>query len=272
MRKTAVRIFIRGFVISLFIVAMLLSIGILSYKLTMNRWQAPKESKATKAKESPTQSITKGTTDDISKNLIYCYDEDSKQVTKLVLEIFNCKNQEITYITIPMRTQLKLSNSLYQKLISVQPAMPQMLQLSVISDYLDYDSVFDYGVLLVEELLDIQISYYTVLPKEIYDEIFISKTDKSNEAQLPIEYFKKEYIKLLRELKTEEDISNYIEELYPKLKSNLSLKDKKKYVESYVLTSVDHISFELVPGENTNSAYFVNPSFTAQRFSEIFKR
>ena len=193
--------------------------------------------------------------DDISKNLIFCFNDETNKIDKIVLEIFHCKNKQLTYITIPMRTQLTMSDDLYRKMVLVQPDIPQVMQLSAISGYLDSNTVFDYGVLIIQELLGIDISYYTVIPKTIYDTIFTSKelTDT-----LPVETFSDEYMEFLKTIDTTEKLSTYIEELYPTLHSNLSLIDKMNYLESYAETSLSKISFQLIQGNDTNSSYIIN--------------
>ena len=283
MKRTALRMFIRGFIQSFFIVAILLGVGILGYKLTVSSWEAQDEDQATYQEETVQESMTKARVDDISKNLIFCYQENSNEITRLVLEIYHCANRELTYLTIPMRTQLVLSDELYRKLVLVNPAMPQVLLLSAVSSYLDADTIFDYSVFIVEELLDLKISYYTAIPEEVYEEMFDSKsvrqtkskageiTIKGNEDQLPVEYFQEDYIKRIRKLNTAEDISNYIEEIYPELRSNLTVTDKMKYLESYEKTKLQDITFELIQGEDTNRAFFVDLARTAKRYNEITK-
>lgn len=282
MKRSFGRMFIKGFIQSFFIVAILLSTGVLGYKLTMNLWKAPEEEAIVAYQdETVPETVTEAQVDDISKNLIYCYNEETKEITKVVLEIFHCDKNQLTYITIPMRTQLSMSETLYRKMVLVNPAIPQMMQLTTMTNYLDEDVVFDYGVLIIQDLLGTEISYYTVIPQTTYDSMFKSKvinTSKKGETAgntasedqiLPVEAFRDDYIKFLKTLKTEDDIRNYIEEIYPKLKSNLTITDKMKYLESYSATPISSVSFELVKGKDTNSAFILEPELVTQRILEL---
>jgi len=282
LKRSAGKIFIKGMLLSFIIVAILLSAGILGYRLTMHFFKAPEE-KAIVAYQDETvpETVTEASVDDISRNLIFCYDEKTSEITKIVLEIFHCGKKKITYITIPMRTQLTMSDSLYRKMLLVNPEIPQMMQLSVMTNYMDSDTVFDYGTLMLEDLLGIKISYYTVIPKSIYDTMFVSKKIKSSgagasaapaaEQNLPVEAFSKDYIKFVKTLKTEDDINNYIEDIYPKLITNLPLEEKQKYLESYSMTPLSNISFELMKGNDENSGYYVDPVLAASRLNELMK-
>lgn len=269
MKRSAGRMFIKGLIQSFFIVAILLGTGILGYKLTMLLWQDPEEEAVVAYQE---DTVAEGSMqlsmEQVVKNLIYCYDEETKQVTKVMLEIFQSEAKQLTYITIPMRTELNISDTLYRDLISIQPAMPQVLQLSAITSYLDSETVFDYGELIMEDLLGITINYYTVIPQAIYDTIFESK---NIEQQLPVECFSKKYIKFLKTIKTEEEIEKYITELYQSLKSSLPLEDKLNYLNSYSLTPLSSISFELIKGNDTNSAFVIDKVNAMQRLEELTK-
>lgn len=282
MKRSVGKMFVKGFIQSFFIVAILFGAGILGYKLTMSSWQVPeKEAVVAYQDETVPDNLTQPIIDKVSTNLIYCYNEKTKEIEKIVLEIFQSDTKQLTYITIPMRTQLNISDSFYRKMISVQPAMPQVLQLSAMTSYLDTDTVFDYGKLMVEDLLGTTIDYTTVIPKDTYDTIFISKNivtsidnDKGTvtqapKQQLPVESFSKKYIKLIKTIHTEEDLKQYISDLYPTMKSTMPLEEKLDYLESYILTPLNNISFELIKGEETNSAFIVDKVYAAQQLAEL---
>jgi hypothetical protein len=181
-RKTVKNIFIRGFLQSFFIVAILLTAGILGYQTTMKLWMIEPEQKVETEKPEPTAApITIPSIDEVSRNLIFCYDYDNKTINKLVLEIFHCEKKELTYITIPMSTQFTMTDTLYKKLIAVEPSIPQIIRLSAVRRYLEESVVFDYGVLLIEDMLKLGISYYTVLPIELYQTIFDERSMKTGE-------------------------------------------------------------------------------------------
>jgi hypothetical protein len=207
----------------------------------------------------------------VSKNLICCYEEETQEITKLVLEVFDSDTNKFTYVTIPVRTQLTLSNTLYQKLILDDPEIPQILKLSTITKYLSGNKAYADEVLIVEELLKTDINYYTVIPKETYDTIFKEKQVQQSDQydSVPMEVFTSDYKKFLKTLDTQEKLSAYIEELYPQLKSDLSLTDKLSLAENYSQAVLGEVAFELLPGKNLNNAYEMNADLTSQLFEEL---
>ncbi|MDF2944200.1 MAG: putative rane protein [Herbinix sp.] len=296
-KHNAINLFIKGFLQSFFIVGILLVIGVVSYKATMHFWKGSDQEAVVAYKEQPApEPITVASIDDVSKNLIYCYDEDTYEISKIILEIFNCEKKQLTYITIPIRTQFTMSDSLYRKLVLVHPAIPQMIKLSTITNYLDKDTEFDYGVLMIEDLLGIDISYYTAIPQATFDTIFTEQdilpessgqidtsvtemndetnmsTDQTTEQPVPLETFTEEYIALISTLKTAEEVSTYIEEIYPSLQSNLSVKDKMNYLESYCNTPSENISFERIKGVDLNNSFEINQELALQQLTELMEK
>ena len=281
LKRSAGRLFLRGFILSIFIVIVLLSAGILGYRLTLQWWQ-PEQQESEFAFQGETLPNTENEVDpeEPTTNLIFCYDNETRKITRTVLEILNNKEECITYITIPMRTEIKLSDVLYRKMTLANPDMPQFLQLTAISSYFNMDNVFENGVVIIEELLNSKINYYTAIPQEKYEKMFYSKNQKTEknkeqseyvDQQQKIESFNAAYIKELNKMKTEEDIRIYLEEIYPSFTSNLSLSDKLKYIESYKRITTKNITFELVPGENTNLSFKLNITAMRARVDELIK-
>lgn len=277
MKKTAGRMFIRGFVRSFFIIMILFSVGALGYMATVYFWRSPKED-AIEAyqKEPDSASISLASVDDVSKNLIYCYNEETHEIVKMVLEIFHCKDKKMTYITIPVRTQFTMSNNLYKNMILVNPEIPQVMKLSTMPKYLEPEVIFDYGVLIVEDMLGIDISYYTAIPQTTYETMFSEKGQRKSDSEdistdklLPIETLSDDFMKQVKKLNTSEKLADYITEIYPSFQSNLSLQDKLKYLDCYMETDKSSITFEMIQGNNKNSAYFIDYGLAAIRLEEL---
>lgn len=318
-KKTAKSMFIRGFLQSFFIVAILLTAGILGYQMTMQLWMVPEKGPEITASPelTPTpEPITVPRVDEVSKNLIFCYDSKTGVISKLILEVFHCERKQLTYLTIPMSTQFTMSDTLYKKLIAIKPSIPQMLRLSAMVRYLDASVVFDYGVLMVEDMLGIDISYYTVIPTKLYQTIFeeqsitdgisaadllgikkekqtqekdgtgnsgIEKddtevrtaekdTDETQEAKensVVAEVFTKQYIKTIRELDSREEISTYIEEMYTDLTSNLNVREKMNYLESYSKTTLWDVTFTRLAGDDKNSGFVTDQEAVRQQLLEL---
>ena len=272
MKRRTTRLFIKIFIRSFIIVILLLLAGVLSYKAAMLYWQPDREqAEVAYQEDTNTGEIAVTDQEGVSKNLICCYEEETQEITKLVLEVFDSDTNKFTYVTIPVRTQLTLSNTLYQKLILDDPEIPQILKLSTITKYLSGNKAYADEVLIVEELLKTDINYYTVIPKETYDTIFKEKQVQQSDQydSVPMEVFTSDYKKFLKTLDTQEKLSAYIEELYPQLKSDLSLTDKLSLAENYSQAVLGEVAFELLPGKNLNNAYEMNADLTSQLFEEL---
>jgi hypothetical protein len=268
--------------------------GAFGYQMTMKLWMIePEEIEITEEPVPTPIPITSPTVDEVSKNLIFCYDSETHRINKLVLEIFHCENKQMTYITIPMSTQFTMSDILYKKLITVQPSVPQIFRLSTMTRYLDPEVVFDYGVLMIEDMLELDVSYYTVLPIELYQAVFEersvpegirannlqastnkkeSSTEKKDttEAKLIVaEVFQQEYVPILEKIESVEELSTYIEDMYDKLQSNLTLREKMNYLESYSKTSLEDISFTRIAGNDRNSGFVVDERLVLEQLLSL---
>ncbi len=284
-KQTAQRMFIKGFLQSFFIVAILLGAAAVGYQTTMKLWSVePKEPVIIDMTPTP-EPITVPRVEDISKNLIYCYDKEDHRISRILLEVFNSNGRKLGYISIPLDTKLTMSETLYRKLVVIKPEIPQIIKLSSVTKYLEEKTVFEYGVLMMEDLLGTDISYYTVIPEDLFTEIFeerviLSGTSladflseeeaPSKELQTePAQVFTGQFIKEIEKLDTKEKIQAYLEELYPKLTSNLSLQDKINYIESYSELDAEQVSFMRLAGEEQNSGFEMDPVQAAVQLQKL---
>ncbi len=307
-RQTAKSMLIRGFLQSFFIVAILLIAGTIGYQTTMKLWMIPEKEPVTQVQPEPTpEPITVPSVDEVSRNLIFCYDAETKVISKILLEVFHCERKQLTYITIPTETQFTMSDILYRQLIAVEPSIPQMLRLSAMTRYLDSSVIFDYGELMVEDMLGLEISYYTVVPVELFQTIFEEKSisdgisaadimegsydisakqagessaEQNKQASSPTEteqqnnpviaqVFTRDYVRTIDKLDNTEQISTYIEELYPPLQSNLPVSQKMNYLDSYSKTSLEEVSFTRLAGFDKNSGFVMDPKLVQEQLREL---
>lgn len=284
-KQTAKSMFIRGFLQSFFIVAILLTAGIVGYQTTMKLWMVEEEPDLmAEEPESTPISITTPSIDEVSKNLIFCYDAETHVISKLILEVFHCERKQMTYITIPTSTQFTMSDVLYKKLIAVQPSIPQIIRLSTMTRYLDASVIFDYGVLMVEDMLGLEISYYTVLPVKLYQSVYeeksipdgisassllIGESEQQQETSVEAEVFTQKYLEYLETIESAEELSTYIEEVYASLQSNLALEEKMNYLESYCKTSEEDVSFTRIAGEDRNSGFVLDREKARQQLQQL---
>ena len=115
--------------------------------------------------------------DDCSKNLIYVWNEEKSRISACVLEVFDTEKNSMDYITIPTSGQITISAGMYKKISQVNQEIPQVFTLSKLCSFFDKgdDTAFGYGVLILEDFFDIDVSYYTVVNKDDFDAAFEAK-------------------------------------------------------------------------------------------------
>ncbi len=221
-------------------------------------------------------------TDEISKNLIYVTDED--RITNMMLEICNTKTNNMDYITVPVRTEYTIPATMYQKLCTVNQEIPQIVRIGRLKSYFsNSEDAYGYGELIVEKMLGIKISYYTVLDQATYDSHYTKKMTKVRFSQdvdqatatpgpdgvVPASQIKRvnerisvassTYVKQLKDVSgDQEKIAEYIKQQYERVESNLTVYNKIGYIECYEKMNVDYFHYWGVPGTFNNKVFTVD--------------
>lgn len=258
-KKSAVSIFIRNFVRSIVLIFVLLLFGYASFRGTIYYYDkvgAPTDNKAAKIVRDYFGEVK---VDDISKNLILSVDEKDGQIKSMVLEIFNKSTSNFDYVTIPMKLQFTISNELYQKLFNAGSEAPQIIRMSKADEYFSEETLYQYVVVLLEDYLNIDISYYTVVPQKKFRKMFKKKVQTvQNEEELlqyNVYYLTDSYLEEARKLADADSMENYIKEAYEICESSLSLKGKLEYVDSYLEGNIDCAYVHSIFGKE-KSGYF----------------
>ncbi len=280
--RLAVRIFFRGLGKSLLIVMSIVLVGVVSYFGTRYYYKTHADALLDNA-DTLSDIIEEATVDDISKNLIYVWDKDKEKLPYYVLEIFNTKTGQMNYVTIPGQTQITVSVDLYQRLSTVEPEVPQIIKLSKLHDYFDGDETYEYGVILLEDYFKIDISYYTVVERNIFKQCFqtpkkkvsykrkvenpvtptpgIDGTVPDNTTEkvtsvIRVAQLRSEFLEeAARYAASEKEFSEFLQERYKQVRSNLDIVGKVKYVKSYLALSADSIFYDCIPGEKVGKNY-----------------
>lgn len=221
-------------------------------------------------------------TDEISKNLIYVTNED--RITNMMLEICNTKTNNMDYITIPVRTEYTIPATMYQKLCTVNQEIPQIVRIGRLKSYFsNSEDAYGYGELIVEKMLGIKISYYTVLDQATYDSHYTKKVTKVRFRQdvdeatatpgpdgvVPTSQIKRvnerisvasdAYIRQLKDISgDQEKIAEYIKQQYERVESNLTVYNKIGYIECYEKMNVDYFYYWGIPGTFNNKVFTVD--------------
>lgn len=185
--------------------------------------------------------LKEGRVEEDSKNLIFYVSSESLELQEVVLEILHGKTGKLNYITIPVNAQMAVETKLYQKLAAIYPEMPQYFQLSQLSNLFDENKRYAYGQLILDDMLGMDTSYYTVITSDVED--FHS------------------YIEAIRQqygCDTKEKIETCFETEHPNITSNLSKKKRLEYAASYAKVTKDTLSEEVAAGETHTSSYEIH--------------
>ncbi len=271
MKRSAGKMFVKIFTRSIIVVAILLTTCVLSYKAAVYIFQPKEEAELAYQDDVITdESDNNVKVEEIAKNLIFCYDDKSKNINKIVLEILNAKKNKLTYLTIPVNTKLTVSNSLYKRMMVDRPEIPQVLKLSALTKYLDFKKKFGYGTKITQELIGAEINYYTVIPQSLYETIFTDREVKSQDGQESVmqQVFTDDFRKHLKTLDSKKKLKAYIKELSSDVKSNLSAANKVKYADNYFNALTNDISYDVIMGINQNSGYTVDLEAAAKQLAQ----
>ncbi len=266
-KKTWIHIILRVTIL----VLLLVTAGCISYYTVMLYWQPKEKNEKTAYEETHNEKVTAVDPDKISKNLIFSYNSEDKELEGVVLEILNCDNGNITYLTLPLNTRFTLSAKLYQKMVLFNPELPQMMKLSALSEYFNFGQSAKDALSVVEGLLSTDINYYTVIPSDMFKAMFQEKSVKQNEGNGSVSKytFKWDYQKSVTGLKSEDEIKEYLATNYTNIESNLKLKDKQSLSKYLVKIKSSNLHFEVLDGMNLNSGYIIDEDNVHQQVIKL---
>lgn len=275
-KKSAGKAFLAGFAKSLLIISLLFLTGFASYKVSLFYFNERGVAGDSKASQVIRELYGTVEVEDISKNLIY--NIDNGKIKGLVLEIFNTNTGNMDYITIPTATEITISNELYQKLAKAGCEAPQIIKVSAIHKYFSEATMYEYGELILNDLLGIDIGYYTVMEPEEFQKIFEKteykeavRTEEAAQIQTVEQWVLKDtWVNELKAVeKDEKAVKDYIEAASGNWESNLSVRSRKKYAADYLKWNMDNTYFHTIPGIKEEKAYVVLPGETKALVEQI---
>lgn len=171
MKKNAVVFFFKSLLQSVLVIASILAVGAVSYKVSFEYLSKQMEEGKLDVQEQELETILQqAKKDELSKNLIYVVNEKQK-ITHMMLEICNTRTFNMDYVTIPVNVDYTIPTKMYQKLCVVEEEIPQIVRVSRLRKYfsdLEDEKAYGYAELIVEKLLGVDISYFTVISGDIY--------------------------------------------------------------------------------------------------------
>ncbi|MBQ1994194.1 MAG: LytR C-terminal domain-containing protein [Lachnospiraceae bacterium] len=278
-KNNVAKVFMVSLLKSILCILIILGVGVASYKISYNILSDGTGSIGTSSGDI-SDIIEDAQTDEVSKNLIYVKNGD--YITNIMIEICNTKTNNMDYVSIPIRTDYTIPTSMYQKLCTVNQEIPQIVRLGRLKTYFsNEEDAYGYGELIIEKMLGVKISYYTVIDQETYNSHFEKKKimvaykhveSVMNEltgemedvttdlyADEAISVANKTYTEELRAISGDrEKIAEYIKEQYERVNSNLTVYNKIGYIEAYEKMNVDYFHYWGIPGQRNGKIFSVS--------------
>ena len=232
-KKSAFRLFVQRFIVSTFWLIVLMVLFVSSYKVTIayyDKTGGPKDERMASIINDYFGESEEEIIGQVSKNLIISQDKDG-QIKNIVLGIFNPITANLDYITIPKDAQYTISNELYQRLWNAGSDIPQIIKLEDADEYFSEATLYGYMVILLEDMLAMDIGYYTVISDEKFNEVFVEELNAEGQVVYTIS---QAFLNTTSEIRDEENMEQFLKELAKECKSSLSLQGKYAYVPDYL--------------------------------------
>ena len=282
-KKNIAKVFALSLLKSILGIFIIIAVGFASYKISYMVLSNNSENVGTSSNEIK-DIIEEAQTDEISKNLIFV--SNGKRISHLMLEICNTKTNNMDYLTIPVGTDYTIPTVMYQRLSTVNQEIPQIVRISRLKQYFEKDEdAYGYGELIIEKMLGIKISYYTVIDQETYANHYITK--KANIKFKPISLAQSKdagsvtvtekisvvsdsYLNQLRDIKGDQaKIAEFIKQQYERVESNLTVYNKIGYVECYEKLDPDLIHYWGIPGIYSDKIFQVDTKASQSFINKI---
>lgn len=271
-KATPFSVFLYMFLRTMGVMLLMLLVGFSSYYITINYYRAHETPVDDNVKEVILDIVSDAKVSDISKNLLCITNKAGNDIQYMILEIFNTKTSRLDYITLPVDEDITLPNDLYQRLYAANAEVPQVLKLSKLYKYFENSTVYEYAEVIVGELLNTEISFYTVMPQKLFKDIFNKKKGLSDGSTTKILSYKKSFWKICKGLTGKDIISSYIEQMYDGgMASNLSVNNRKKYADDYKNLQKKNIRFYPAFVKKTDTNHFFDTEKTAEMLTEILE-
>ncbi|SFR65047.1 LytR C-terminal domain-containing protein [Anaeromicropila populeti] len=249
MKKTPLKIFLRGFARTFIYISLFVALFSGSYMATKAYYNRTKDDLKNKSAADKQGILTEAQVDIVAHNLIFGVNNTTGAIKYMLLEIFHSDTYTLSYITIPVNSEITLSQDFYQKLYTVNPEIPQIIRLNEVHEYLDEDIRYDSVIQFLESALELDISYYTVMNTTDFKTLFKMKKGESYLI------FKDSFKEQIREWSSEQDIIQYIKEQYSNSFTNISLKNKLLYTPALYKTKMENVSFYQMPGNESGDSF-----------------
>ncbi|MCR4605643.1 MAG: LytR C-terminal domain-containing protein [Eubacterium sp.] len=263
MRKQSVaRIILVNFLRTIGVMVLLVGVGVLSYYLTMLYLR-----QTDKVERSTTYThvipVSAGTE---SSNLIYSYNKDSGKIEGMILELFAQDTKNMTYITIPANTAVSIGSDTYAKLTQVNQSLPQTVVMSDIPNYFAGDVAFEYGIMILQEQLPVDIGYFTAIPSDKFN-VYYKFGEKLDDCYTPTDA----YISTLKKCTTEGDMKDLIEDMWDEQYSDITLQQKENYAAALAGVNWDYVHAYAAIGTKDGENFTIDGKKTKKLVNKVWE-
>ncbi len=298
MKKNAIIFFLKSLFKSIVVIVSVLAVGVISYKVSYEILSKQAKNGQIDVNEQEIEEILEeAETPELSKNLIYVVD-DKKNITHMMIEICNTATGNMDYVTVPVKTDYIIPAKMYQKLCVVDEEIPQIVRVSKLRNYfadLEDEQAYGYAELVMEKMLGIDITYYTVLSEELYESHYeevkaatsyekvsnttttTTSTESSGATEgeaaqtgytasvtMKLSVASESYLQQMADMSGDrEKIVEYIKGQYAqedKVQSNLTVYSKIAYIETYEKMNAAYYHYWGVPGTFSGKVFSIDTS------------
>jgi hypothetical protein len=184
----------------------------------------------------------------------------------MLLELFDQGTKNMTYVTVPINTQVTLSQETYQELIKANAQIPQVINLKDINTYFKGDVAYEYGIMILQDALPVDIGYFTALPKEKFNVCYEFNTKKEN-CFSPTD----SYISSMKKCTTESDMNDMLESLWEDQISDLTQSQKLNYAKDLAQVNWDLAHMYVLKGSEEGGVFTIGRKKSKKLISDIWE-
>lgn len=249
------------FIKAMGVMILFLAVGVAGYFATMMYFNfSSKTERATTYKH-----VIDVETGNDSSNLIYSYDEKSRKINRIVLELYHADTNNLDYVTIPSGTNLEVSQETFTKMLEESQEVPQIVRLSRMCKYFSGDVAFEYGIMALEDNLGIDIGYFTAMESMQFERIFENYGTSTEPYYAPT----KSILDEASQCSDSYELSDMVEKYWPQLISDITLKQRQKYSTGFKKIHPEYIHMHRVEGEMIKKTFTINQEKTRNLLRQL---
>lgn len=248
------------FLKSFFTVVLLLLAAMGSYGITMKYYEVTADETDGRQMLDIVGDIT---ADEISRNIIYSYNQETSVIDGIVIEVLSTVTGNLDFITIPANTQFTIGGDVYKRMCAAGADVPQIMNMSLLNSYFSDNTSYEYGILMLEDYLGIDIGYYTAVESSVFAEWFNKDADTG--LYTPSDSLKSE----AGQYAANNDMAGFIKSKYESLTSNLKVKTKLKYADTYAGVNPAYVYCYMIPGKVDMDQYLISVKKARQQYETV---